>query len=97
MAAGLLPYAYVYVYHWLTRSCDRASHYPTQAMTIQQAGQILRGFGYDVYGYQAMGKKRRYCAFRKPLAEFCNLPIGGSFDKDGLKAFTLEVIASANS
>ena len=63
-------------------------------MTISQAREILTQFGYNVLGYQAMGKERRYCVWRGQLAEFCNLPIGGSFDKDGLKAFVGQITAA---
>ena len=62
-------------------------------MTITQARQILTDLGYDVYGYQAMGNPRRYLVCREPLAEFCGLPAGGTFDKDGLKAFVGQVTA----
>jgi len=66
-------------------------------MTITEARKTLTQLGYDLLGYQAMGRERRYCVWRGQLAEFCNLPTGGSFDKDGLKAFAAEVVASISS
>ena len=62
-------------------------------MTITQARRILEGLGYAVHGYQAMGNPRRYHAERSDLAKRFDLPKGGSFDKDGLKAFTLAALA----
>ena len=62
-------------------------------MTVTQARDTLQGFGYSVIGYQAMGNPRRYLVCREPLAEFCGLPAGGTFDKDGLKAFVGQVTA----
>jgi hypothetical protein len=64
-------------------------------MTITQARQILTDLGYEVYGYQAMGNPRRYRADRLDLAKRYNLPIGGSFDKDALKAFVFDAVAQA--
>ena len=64
-------------------------------MTINQARQILADLGYDVYGYQAMGNPRRYHAERTALAKRYGLPVGGSFDKDGLKAFVFDAVAKA--
>ena len=62
-------------------------------MTITQARRILEDLGYAVHGYQAMGNPRRYLVYRGPLAEFCNLPAGGTFEKDQLKAFALSHIS----
>ena len=62
-------------------------------MTIKQAAEILNQLGYKIIGYQAMGNPRRYLVYRGPLAEFCNLPAGGTFEKDQLKAFALSHIS----
>ena len=64
-------------------------------MTITQARRILADLGYDVHGYQAMGNPRRYHAERTELAKRYGLPAGGSFDKDGLKAFVLDAVCKA--
>ena len=64
-------------------------------MTITQARRILTDLGYEVIGYQTMGNPRRYHAERTALAKRYGLPAGGSFDKDGLKAFVLDAVCKA--
>jgi hypothetical protein len=64
-------------------------------MTIAFARKILKDLGYDVIGYQAMGNPRRYRVERMELAKRYDLPLGGSFDKDGLKSFVFNAVAKA--
>ena len=64
-------------------------------MTVSFARKVLKDLGYDVIGYQAMGNPRRYSVERNELAKRYDLPVGGRFDKDGLKAFVFTAVAKA--
>ena len=64
-------------------------------LPLSTVRKILTDLGYEVFGYQAMGRPRRYHCERLDLAKRYNLPIGGNFDLAGLKAFCVKAVGTA--
>lgn len=62
---------------------------------VNTARKILTDLGYEVFGFQAMGRPRRYHCERKELAMYYDLPAGGEFDLAGLKALCLKAVSTA--